>query len=208
VPPEWSNFALLLGLSGVASWVTNPLKNICEKLTHVHKMLYTWWCWHICKGEVGVELDQLGEEKKVFWCTLNYRMVLGLEFCIYSLCFGSNMQVGCVALWISFSKCPRSLKSEFEAKSYNHFSVERSVTGCWTEAQVQSPVSTSESNHRVQSLFVWGLFWGCNWTLTLGCDRTHPCHCSRPKNAEGKQLATAASPISDDRTCPFNENRL
>ena len=31
-------------------------------------MVYTWWCWHICKGEVvGVALDQLGEEKEVPW---------------------------------------------------------------------------------------------------------------------------------------------
>jgi hypothetical protein len=26
-------------------------------------VVYTWWCWHICKGgEVEVEMDQLGEE--------------------------------------------------------------------------------------------------------------------------------------------------
>jgi hypothetical protein len=26
-------------------------------------VVYTWWCWHICKGEVvGVETDQLDEE--------------------------------------------------------------------------------------------------------------------------------------------------
>jgi hypothetical protein len=32
-------------------------------LTHLHMMVYTWWCWHICKGEeVGIEADQLGEE--------------------------------------------------------------------------------------------------------------------------------------------------
>ena len=32
-------------------------------LTHLHKLLYTWWCWHICKGEeVRVVVDQLGEE--------------------------------------------------------------------------------------------------------------------------------------------------
>jgi hypothetical protein len=30
-------------------------------------VVYTWWYWHICKGEVvEVELDQLGEEKKCF----------------------------------------------------------------------------------------------------------------------------------------------
>ena len=68
-------------------------------LAHLHMVVYTWWCWHICKGEVvGVELDQLGEGKKVFRCASNYMMVLRLEFCIDPLCFRSNMQVGCVAL--------------------------------------------------------------------------------------------------------------
>ena len=68
-------------------------------LTHLHLVVYTWWCWHICKGEVvGVELDQLGEEREVFRCTPNYRMALDLEFFIDPLHFGSNMQVGCVAL--------------------------------------------------------------------------------------------------------------
>ena len=67
-------------------------------LTHLHLVVYIWWSWHIYKGEVvGVELDQLGEERG-FLCTLNYRMALDLEFCIDPLCFGSNMQVGCVAL--------------------------------------------------------------------------------------------------------------
>jgi hypothetical protein len=33
-------------------------------LTHLHMMVYIWWCWHICKGEgVGVDFDQLGEER-------------------------------------------------------------------------------------------------------------------------------------------------
>ena len=45
--------------------MTNPLGNICKKLTHMHKMVITWWCWHICKGEfVSVETDQVGEEKE------------------------------------------------------------------------------------------------------------------------------------------------
>ena len=68
-------------------------------LTHLHLVVYTWWCWHICKGEVvGVELDQLGEERKVFRCAPNFGMAFDLEFCIYPLYFGSNMQVGCVSL--------------------------------------------------------------------------------------------------------------
>ena len=45
--------------------MTNPLENINEKLTHMHKMVITWWCWHICKGQfVSVETDQIGEEKE------------------------------------------------------------------------------------------------------------------------------------------------
>ena len=31
-------------------------------LTHIHMVVYTWWCWHIYKGdEVEVDVDQLGE---------------------------------------------------------------------------------------------------------------------------------------------------
>ena len=37
--------------------------NDCEKLTHIHMVVYTWWCWHIYKGDgVGVDVDQLDEE--------------------------------------------------------------------------------------------------------------------------------------------------
>ena len=42
--------------------MANPLENVCEKLTHIHMVVYTWWCWHIYKGdEVGVDVDQLGD---------------------------------------------------------------------------------------------------------------------------------------------------
>jgi hypothetical protein len=68
-------------------------------LTHMHMMEYTWWYWHICKGEVvGVELDQLGEERKVFRCAPNHVMDIGLEFYIDPFCFGSKLIVDCVAL--------------------------------------------------------------------------------------------------------------
>ena len=56
-------------------------------------------------------------------------MVLGLEFCIDPLYFRSNMHVRCVALCISFPKCPRSSKSEFGAKSYCCFSAQDSDSG-------------------------------------------------------------------------------
>jgi hypothetical protein len=36
---------------------------IMKMLTHMHMVVYTWWCWHIYKGEeVGVGIDQLSEE--------------------------------------------------------------------------------------------------------------------------------------------------
>ena len=41
-------------------------KMIVKMLTHIHIAVYTWWCWHISKGdEVGVDVDQLGEEMEV-----------------------------------------------------------------------------------------------------------------------------------------------
>jgi hypothetical protein len=44
VPLEQSNFAYVLGLSGMVKRVLILWKNICEKLTHVHKVVITWWC--------------------------------------------------------------------------------------------------------------------------------------------------------------------
>ena len=36
---------------------------IVKMLTHIHMVVYTWWGWHIYKGDgVGVDVDQLGEE--------------------------------------------------------------------------------------------------------------------------------------------------
>jgi hypothetical protein len=38
------------------------LKNDCERLTHLHKMVYTWWCWYFAK-EAVLELIMLNLEK-------------------------------------------------------------------------------------------------------------------------------------------------
>ena len=39
---------------------------IVKMLTHIHIMVYTWWYWHIYKGdEVGVDVDQLGDGTEV-----------------------------------------------------------------------------------------------------------------------------------------------
>ena len=36
---------------------------LVKMLTHIYMVVYTWWCWHIYKGdEVGVDVDQLGDE--------------------------------------------------------------------------------------------------------------------------------------------------
>jgi hypothetical protein len=80
--------------------VTNFFEKIIMKmLTHMHMVFYTWWCWHICKGEgVGVGVDQLGEERKVFRCSSDIRMTLGVEYCFDPLRIGSSALVGCVAL--------------------------------------------------------------------------------------------------------------
>jgi len=57
-------------------------------LTHMHIVVYTWWCWHICKGEgVGVDFDQLCEEREVFQCSTDI-----------SMAFGLNIHMDCVAL--------------------------------------------------------------------------------------------------------------
>ena len=35
---------------------------IVKMLTHIHIVVYTWWCWHIYKEDkVGVDVDQLGD---------------------------------------------------------------------------------------------------------------------------------------------------
>jgi hypothetical protein len=36
---------------------------IVKILTHIHMVVYTWWCWHICKGE-EVELFWINSVKK------------------------------------------------------------------------------------------------------------------------------------------------
>ena len=37
---------------------------IVKMLTHIHIVVYTWWCWHISKG-VEVDVDQLGDGTEV-----------------------------------------------------------------------------------------------------------------------------------------------
>ena len=92
MPLERSNIAMLLGSSGVVRSSENPLKMIVKMLTHMYMVLFTWYCWHICKGEsVGVDVDQLGEARKAFRCSPDTRLALGVEYYFDPLCFGSNI---------------------------------------------------------------------------------------------------------------------
>jgi hypothetical protein len=54
-------------------------------------VVYTWWCWHICKGEeVGEVLEELELKKR--------RDDSWIRNCTDLLCFGSSIHVSCVAL--------------------------------------------------------------------------------------------------------------
>jgi hypothetical protein len=76
-------------------------------------------------------------------------MVLDLEYYFDPLWFRSSMHVGCVALYISFPKYPRSSKSKFGAKKYGHFSGDSqwpddgpdAGLDAQVQSQVESPVS-------------------------------------------------------------------
>ena len=49
-------------------------------LIHMHMVLFTWWCWHICKGEgVGVDVDQLVGKRNDRRTVRQYNSVLSRE---------------------------------------------------------------------------------------------------------------------------------
>ena len=99
MPLEQSNIVIQLGSSGAVRSSENSLKMIVKMLTHMHMVLFTWCCWHICQGErVGVDVYQLGDARKTFRCSLKTRLDLGLKYYFDPFCFGSNIQLGCVVL--------------------------------------------------------------------------------------------------------------
>jgi hypothetical protein len=62
---ELSNFASLLGSSGVVIWVTNPLENDCENAnTLAHDVVHLVGLALLQRGSCWVYLDQLGEVEK------------------------------------------------------------------------------------------------------------------------------------------------
>ena len=64
-------------------------------LTDMHMVVYTWWCWHIYKGErIGVDVYQLGKARKAFRCSSKIRLALGVKYCFDSLFFWIKYSVG------------------------------------------------------------------------------------------------------------------
>ena len=56
---------------------------IVKMLTHMHMMLFTWWCWHICKGEgVGVDVDQLVGKRNDGRTVCRYNSFLSREIAV------------------------------------------------------------------------------------------------------------------------------
>ena len=102
-----------------------------------------WYTMCLALGSKGEEIEVVLEVKRStgpWWRSIGplwdghvglcwTLMVLGWEFCIDPLCFGPNMHLVCVALCISFPKCPTSSKSEFGANSYSHFSAQDTGSG-------------------------------------------------------------------------------
>ena len=76
--------------------MANPLENVCEKQTHIHMVVYTWWCRHIYKGEeVGVDVDQLGEETEVKQVTESDRTLCSAVTGCWVLASGQWWQMAC-----------------------------------------------------------------------------------------------------------------
>ena len=53
---------------------------IMKMLTHMHMVLFTWCCWHICKGEgLGVDVDQLVRKRNDGRTVCQYNSFLSRE---------------------------------------------------------------------------------------------------------------------------------
>ena len=56
VPLEQSNFAYMLGSSGMASGDANSFKeNVCENANTLAHVGNTWWCWHTLRRRLSLK---------------------------------------------------------------------------------------------------------------------------------------------------------
>jgi hypothetical protein len=141
-------------------------------------VVYTWWCWHICKGEeVGEVLKELEFKKRRdgSWIGKLYGSIMHWIKYSCGLCSPLN-KLSKISKIIEI----RSLELRVTAICANERQWLDSATGCYC----------SESSHRVWSMLLCGLFRGCDRTLALGHDRTRVCHRSRPGKAVGERSDT------------------
>jgi hypothetical protein len=81
---------------------------------------------------------------------------------LWSIVTWFSVHMGCVALWVSFPKCPRSSKSEFGSKSYRRFTEEWSVTRLVTGHVRSAPAHpVSMSGQCFSRAKVTGRVWSC-----------------------------------------------
>ena len=70
-------------------------ENNCENAnTQAHSVVGTF----AKKKMLELMLINLGKQERFFWCSSKTRLALGVEYCFDPLCFGSNIQLGCVVL--------------------------------------------------------------------------------------------------------------
>jgi hypothetical protein len=68
VPLEWSNFASLVGSSGMVNWVTNPLKNVCENAnTLAHDGVHLVVLAHLQMRRSWRSFGETWVEKEKWW---------------------------------------------------------------------------------------------------------------------------------------------
>ena len=121
-------------------------KMIVKMLTHLHIVVYTWRYWHICKGdEVGVDVDQLGNETKARRVRnstggVSARRVRTVQRCHRRPIQKRQGPTVWTKLWSRSDRTLRLSVRSMVAVSVQRRSVDRmlalKVTGCWRQCLV------------------------------------------------------------------------
>ena len=111
-------------------------KMIMKMLTHIHMVVYIWWCWHIYKGdEVGVDVNQLGDEieaRRVSNSTdgVSAHRVRTVRWCHQRTIQKRQGFIECTRRWPQLDRCVQSveavkmLASVFD-RTLGHFMIRR-----------------------------------------------------------------------------------
>ena len=121
---------------------------IVKMLTHIHIMVYTWWCWHIYKGdEVGVDVDQLGDEteaRRVRNSTGALQKRQGLTEWTRRWSRGDR----------TLGSCVRSVAAESVQASVFDRTLALKVTGRWQGASSQANVGDTKMVEKDRTLML------------------------------------------------------